>query len=177
MTLNGDENKQVTNDLNAQVDALIRLKQDRMASVVSSRDSSFELARGMMLVAIVLSLLVGVGVAITMARSITSSVKAVQSTLTAMADECVTSLERGLAAMAAGDLTVEAHAQTARIEKYGTDEVGQTARVTNAVLDKMAATIASYNEARTKLASLVGSVRRAASSVSTARAGAAPANL
>ena len=155
MALNGDENRQVINALNAQVDALIRLKHDRMAAVVTSRDDTFELARAMMLGAIALSLLIGLGVAVAMARSITSSVKAVQATLTAMADECVTSIERGLAAMAAGDLTVEARAQTPRIEKYGSDEVGQTARVTNAVLDKMEATIVSYEEARTKLATLV----------------------
>ena len=165
MTLNGEENRQVMSSLNAQIDQVIRLKQDRMAAVVKSRDDTFELARAMMLGAVVLSLLVGVGVAVTMARTITSSVKAVQTTLTALADECVTSIERGLAAMAAGDLTVEAHANTPRIAKYGSDEVGQTARVTNAVLDKMEATIASYEEARTKLAALVGSVQTAASSV------------
>ena len=165
MTLNGEENRQVMNALNAQIDQVIRLKQDRMAAVVKSRDDTFELARAMMLGAVVLSLLVGVAVAITMARTITSSVKAVQATLTALADEGVTSIERGLAAMAAGDLNVEAHANTPRIEKYGSDEVGQTARVTNAVLDKMEATIASYEEARTKLAALVGSVQAAASSV------------
>src|SRR5262245_64013374 len=82
MTLNGDENRQVIDALNAAVDALIRLKQDRMAAVVSARDSTFELARAMMVGAIVLSLLIGVGVAITMARAITSSVRAVQATLT-----------------------------------------------------------------------------------------------
>jgi methyl-accepting chemotaxis protein len=164
-TLNGDENKQVIDDLNTQISELIRLKQTRMASVVSTRDNSFELARVIMVGAVALSLIVGFGVALLMARGITRSVKAVQSTLTLMADECVTSIERGLAAMAAGDLTVPAYAQTPRIEKYGSDEVGQTARVTNAVLDKMDATIASYEEARTKLATLVGSVQRAASSV------------
>lgn len=71
---------------------------------------------------------------------ITSSVTAVQTTLTSMADECVSSIERGLAAMAAGDLTVEAHAQTPRIVTYGSDQVGRTAQVTNAALDEMEST-------------------------------------
>ena len=165
MALNGDENRQVIDLLNTHTTEVITLKQDRMAAVVSARDSSFELARALMLGAIALSLVVGLGVAFTMARGITSSVKAVQSTLTSMAEECVSSIERGLAAMAAGDLTVEVHAQTTRIATYGSDEVGQTAQVTNAVLDKMDSTIRSYEEARTKLATLVGSVQGAASSV------------
>jgi hypothetical protein len=71
---------------------------------------------------------------------ITSSVTAVQTTLTLMTDECVSSIERGLAAMAAGDLTVEAHAQTPRIVTYGSDQVGRTAQVTNAALDEMEST-------------------------------------
>jgi methyl-accepting chemotaxis protein len=166
MTLNSEENRQVVEQLNGHLAELIQLKQARMANVVSTRDSSFDLARNGMLGAIVLSLIVGFGVAIMMARGITRSVKAVQATLTAMADECVTSIERGLAAMAAGDLTVAAYARTAHIEKYGADEVGQTARVTNEVLEKMEATIASYEEARTKLAALVGTVQDAAVSVS-----------
>jgi methyl-accepting chemotaxis protein len=164
-TLNSEDNRKSVEDLNTHVAALIKLKQDRMAAVVSARDSSFEVARAAMIGAILLSLIVGFGVAITMARGITRSVTTVQNTLTAMADDSVAAIERGLAAMAAGDLTVQVAAHSARIEKYGSDEVGQTARVTNAVLDKMEATIASYEEARTKLATLVGSVQHAASSV------------
>ncbi len=164
-TLNSEDNRKAVDELNTHVDTLIKLKQDRMAAVVAARDSSFEVARAGMIGAILLSLIVGFGVAIAMARGITKSVTAVQSTLTAMADDSVTAIERGLAAMAAGDLTVHVTAHTARIEKYGSDEVGETARVTNSVLDKMETTIASYEEARTKLATLVGSVQSAANSV------------
>jgi methyl-accepting chemotaxis protein len=171
MQLNGDENRQIVNDLNEQIANLVRLKQERMAAVVAARDSSVAMARTLMLGAVALSLLVGFGVALAMARSITRSVKTVQTTLTQMADDDVSSIERGLAAMAAGDLTVAAVAQTQQISRYGADEVGQTAHVTNTVLDKMAATIASYEEARTRLATLVGSVQTAANSVAESSTG------
>ena len=171
MTLNCDENRLLVDQINGQLAELVRLKQARMAGLIAARDSSFEVARSVMLGAVALSLIVGFGVAIVMARGITRSVRSVQNTLTSLADNCVTSIERGLAAMAAGDLTVPAYAVTKPIEKYGADEVGQTAQVTNAVLDKMQATIVSYEEARTKLAALVGTVQDAASSVAESSTG------
>ena len=61
-----------------------------------------------------------------LARSIVSGVKTVQATLTSMADNCATYLENGLAAFARNDLTVEVHAATHPIEKFGTDEIGTT---------------------------------------------------
>ena len=165
-TLNGEDNLKSVTAINEQIAILVKLKQDRMAGVVAARDQSFAVAQLLMLAVISLSLAVGLGIAFMMARSITKSVTVVQSTLTSMADNCVTSIEHGLAAMAAGDLTVSAHASTPLITNYGTDEIGQTARITNDVLGKMQATITSYEEARTKLAALVGTVQDAADSVS-----------
>ncbi|MGE3268975.1 MAG: methyl-accepting chemotaxis protein, partial [Chloroflexota bacterium] len=164
-TLNGDANQKSIEEINTQIEQLVRLKQERMAAVVADRDRSFEVARGLMIGAVALSLVVGLGIAFMMARSITSSVKVVQVTLTSMADLCVTSISDGLAAMAAGDLTVPARAGTHPIEHCGADEIGQTARVTNDVLAKMQDTITSYEEARTRLAALVGTVQDAAVSV------------
>jgi methyl-accepting chemotaxis protein len=171
MALNGDENRQLVDQLNGQITALIQMKQARVTSLVADRDSSFGVARGVMLAAIALSLVVGFGVAVFMARGITRSVKTVQGTLTALAEQSVTSIERGLAAMAAGDLTVPAASSTPRIERYGADEVGQTAEVANAVLEKLEATVASYEEARTKLAALVGTVQDAAVMVAESSTG------
>src|SRR5205085_12184587 len=52
-TLNGEENRKVVDDLNAQISRMVELKQARMASVVSARDASFEMARAMLIGAIV----------------------------------------------------------------------------------------------------------------------------
>ncbi|MCC7368255.1 MAG: MCP four helix bundle domain-containing protein [Chloroflexi bacterium] len=170
-TLNNEDSQKVITVINEQVSELVRLKQERMAAVVASRDQSFAVAQALMLGAIGLSLAVGFGVAFVMARGITRRVTMVQDTLTAMANEGVASIERGLAAMAAGDLTVAAHASTKPIDQYGADEIGQTARVTNDVLQQMQATITSYEEARTRLAALVGTVQDAAVMVAESSSG------
>jgi methyl-accepting chemotaxis protein len=171
MTLNGEDSQKAIAGINEQIIELVRLKQERMAAVIASRDQSFAVAQSLMLAVIGLSLAVGFGVAFFMARSIRQSVTVVQKTLTSMTDNCVTSIEHGLAAMAAGDLTVPARSSTPLIVGYGADEIGQTARLTNDVLTKMQATISSYEEARTKLAALVGTVQDAAVAVADSSTG------
>ena len=131
------------------------------ASAQSTYDFSVALTIGFLLVAAV----VGLALALFLARNIVNGVKAVQATLTSMADKCATYLENGLAALARNDLTVEVHAVTPAIEKYGSDEIGQTAAVTNNLLDHIKATVGSYETARTGLAATVGEVKSAADSV------------
>jgi len=111
------------------------------------------------------ALIVGLVLAVFLARSITGGVKKVQDTLTSMADNCAKYLENGLAAFARNDLTVEVHPATHPIEKFGTDEIGQTAKVTNKMLGQLQATIESYETARAGLAATVGEVKTAADSV------------
>jgi methyl-accepting chemotaxis protein len=165
MTITGADNSKALAEIDGYIDTLVKLNQDRMAAVVAQRDSSFGFARALMLGTIALSLAVGVGVALVTSRTIAGGVTTVQATLTSMAEEDVASLERGLAAMAAGDLTVEARTHTPPIATFGSDEIGQTARVTNSVLSRLDATVQSYEEARTRLATLVASVQGAANSV------------
>ena len=137
------------------------LAETQYASVQSSVSS------GQMLILILLGIAIGVGLllALFLARNITGGVKSVQATLTSMADNCATYLENGLAAFARNDLTVEVHAVTHPIEKFGTDEIGMTAKVTNKMLGQLQATIDSYETARTSLAATVGEVKIAADSV------------
>jgi methyl-accepting chemotaxis protein len=115
--------------------------------------------------ALLLAVLCGILVALFLARSITGGVKAVQATLTSMADNCASYLENGLAAFARNDLTVEVHAVTHPIDKFGTDEIGATAQVTNKMLGQLQATITSYEVARAGLKSTVTEVKSAADAV------------
>jgi methyl-accepting chemotaxis protein len=123
--------------------------------------SSVLLVLGFVLAAVV----IGFALTLFLARNIVNGVKAVQATLSSISDKCATYLENGLAALARNDLTVEVHAVTGPIEKYGSDEIGQTARVTNNLLDHIKATVGSYETARTGLASTVTEVKAAADSV------------
>jgi len=126
---------------------------------------TFEQSRALTLAFLAIAILVGLFLALFLARSITGGVKAVQATLTSMADNCATYLENGLAALARNDLTVEVHPATHPIEKFGADEIGMTAQVTNKMLGQLQATITSYEVARAGLKSTVGEVKSAADAV------------
>jgi methyl-accepting chemotaxis protein len=128
----------------------------------------FEQARMIAVICFLVALVVGLFVSIRVSGGILTGVKAVQETLTSMTDSCATALEAGLGALAHNDLSVEAHAATAPIERYGTDEIGQTAAVTNKMLAKLRSTIESYETARASLADTIGQVKAASEAMSGA---------
>ena len=114
-----------------------------------------------------LALVAGGGLAWFMSGRVVRGLKVVEAALQSMADDCVTSLESGLAAVAANDLTIGVEATTQPIEKYGSDEVGQMAAATNAMLDRLRTTMGSYEQARANLAGALSEVHMAAQSVSS----------
>jgi methyl-accepting chemotaxis protein len=141
------------------------LNHDAAGASVEAASSQFDQTRVLLLAILLFGWALGLALAFVLVRSITSGVAAVQATLTSMTDNCATSLQRGLAAFAGNDLTVEVHAGTKPIEKYGSDEIGETAAVTNRMLAKLQSTIESYEKAREGLAGTIGEVRQAAESV------------
>ena len=130
--------------------------------------ATFEQAR--LLVLVVLLLAIGIGLFVTrrVANSIRNGIANVQRTLTSLTDNCASSLEAGLGAFAGNDLSLELHPVTPPIEKHGTDEIGQTAAVTNMLLARLRATIESYESARAGLADTVGQVKAAAEGLARA---------
>ena len=147
------------------VQKLFDQKQALAATQYAAVQSSVSTGQMMILGLLLVMLIVGLALALFLARNIVSGVNAVQTTLTSMADNCATYLENGLAAFARNDLTVEVHAVTHSIEKYGSDEIGKTAQVTNKMLGQLQATITSYETARAGLTSTVTEVKTAADSV------------
>jgi methyl-accepting chemotaxis protein len=97
---------------------------------------------------------------------IVEEARVVNSTLLALSEQSVTSLEAGLAAFAANDLTVRVEATMHPIEGLGDDEVGQMGAATNLLLARIHGAIESYEVARANLAAALGEVHAAASSVS-----------
>jgi methyl-accepting chemotaxis protein len=138
-----------------------QLASDMAGQTQSTDNTAITMILGFLLVACV----IGFTLAVFLARNIVSGVKSVQATLTSMADNCATYLANGLSAFAHNDLTVEVHAVTHPIDKFGTDEIGATAKVTNKMLGQLQATINSYETARAGLATTVGEVKTAADSV------------
>jgi methyl-accepting chemotaxis protein len=144
---------------------LINLQDTVSQQMYTEVSNTADLSKKLLLGAIAAALLAGLCLAFFISRSVANGVKAVQKVLTSLTEHCATSLQNGLTAMAASDLTLEAASTTTPIQHFGSDEVGQTAAVTNTLLGKIQSTIASYEAARTGLADLVGQVQRAADGV------------
>ena len=147
------------------MDSLEKLRSAIDARAVALNDSvqaAFMQGQLLTLAIFGLAVLVGLWLSIRVSGSIRKGIQAVQTTVTSMTDNCATSLESGLAALARNDLTVEVEARTSPIEHYGTDEIGQTAAAVNSMLAKLNSTIASYDLARVALADTVSQVKAAA---------------
>jgi methyl-accepting chemotaxis protein len=149
----------------APVQQLFDQKQALAASEYASVQAAASGGQTLILALLGLAIAIGLFLAFFLAQSMLRGVKAVQATLTSMADNCAKYLENGLAAFARNDLTVEVHPATHPIEKYGSDEVGATAAVTNKMLGQLQATIESYETARAGLISTINEVKTAADSV------------
>jgi methyl-accepting chemotaxis protein len=142
-----------------------KLNTDAAYSSAKGANSTYGQATIVVLILLGVAVLLALGLAFLLARYIVGGVRTVQTTLTSMADNCATYLENGLGAFARNDLTVEVHAVTQPIEKFGSDEIGATAKVTNKMLGQLQATIQSYETARAGLTATVTEVKLAADSV------------
>ena len=112
-----------------------------------------------------LAALLGLAIGFGLSRSITRGVRAVQATVTSLADNCGAQLAAGMERLRDNDLTYEITPVTSRIGRYGSDEIGETAVKTDALRDSMVETIAAYNAARASLTATVGEVRVASEEV------------
>ena len=148
----------------AEIDHLIDLA-DEVA--LSAEDSAAQ-SRVILIATAIAAAIIGLGVAFYLARNIKTAAAQVLDRLESLESNCVTDLEAGMTAMAAGDLTVDVQPVTPKIPKTANDEVGRAASAVNAILDKMVATIGQYNEARMGLQQIVGGVRENAESLDTA---------
>lgn len=130
-----------------------------------SAESASSSAKRTTVIVGVLAALAGLALAYTIARTIRNSVGTVVSRLDSIEKNCVTNLEKGIRAIAAGDLSVEVQPVTPKIQSFSKDEIGQASASINTTLDKLVATIATYNEARHNLSAIVTEVRNGAGSL------------
>ena len=133
-------------------------------SRASSSSASSAATRNSVIIAIVAAL-AGLGVAYYIAHQVRESVGQVVSRLVSIESKDVTFLEKGIRAIANGDLSVDVQPATSKIAKYNNDEVGKASATINSMLDKLVSTIATYNEARHSLSDIVSEVRYGAGSL------------
>jgi len=140
----------------------------RRAAAIAAAQAAEGNARRVGLLAGLVGILLAAGVALLITRRIVRPLRVVVDRLAMLRDVCVTRLNAGLAALAAGDLTVAAEPETPAIDDLGSDEVGDVARAFNAIRAKTVESLEAYGESRSRLAQLIGEVSGSAGTVSTA---------
>ncbi|MBK7726903.1 MAG: hypothetical protein IPI33_17295 [Dehalococcoidia bacterium] len=142
--------------------------QEQSDLALAARDASASAgatAQKLVIAFTVVAAILGLGIALFMANSISSGVNGVAKRLKNIQEKDFPSLGRALAAVAGGDLTVSVTASTERVGRYGGDEVGEASRAIDGLIDGFETTTGSYNKMRAELAELIGSVKTNASSI------------
>jgi methyl-accepting chemotaxis protein len=152
--------------LTSDLDSLYGVVVSAATKSASNADWLLGLLPLLLVVGCALALALGLAEAYLLSGRVVRGIREVSATLKSVSDHCMTSLEAGLAALAANDLTVRVEPQTEPIEKYGADEIGQMAAAANGMLARIRGTMDSYEKARANLSGMLGEVHAAALSVS-----------
>jgi methyl-accepting chemotaxis protein len=154
----------VTTDLAGLQTAMLK-----QASVLrDSAHSTYTNARATILILLVVSLIIGVASATVLVRSIRRGVRQVLDRLESLRAKDTADLNRGLDAVANGNLTLVVEPTTQPIEKWSADEIGDVAQAVNAVRDHTAGSLEAYNATRTALGTMITQVSAVAGTVAHA---------
>jgi methyl-accepting chemotaxis protein len=132
---------------------------------VDDAASQFHTARTLVIVALIASLLIGLGIALVLSRSIRAQVKVVLDRMRSLAEHDTPSLKASLDAAADGNLTVPVELVTEPIEKPGSDEIGDIQRSVNLVRGNVHASVDAYATAQASIGGLLGQVSVASQEV------------
>jgi methyl-accepting chemotaxis protein len=120
------------------------------------------------IVATIVTLLLALGLAFWVTRSVTRPVAALGSRLQSLNENCLADLTRALEAASHGDLTHEVESATTPMDSKAGGELGRLAETFDAMLSRTQRSIAAYNEMREQLGSLIGEVSASAGTVASA---------
>lgn len=141
--------------------------------VVATQDRSEALAAAGSLTRLILAVgfiaaIAIVAVAVVLARRLRAPVLEVVSSLESLRANALTELQRGITALAQGDLSVHVAVEPLVIANPSTDEVGRSAAAVNQISAQLSQTVSSYEAARASLSSLIGEVQENASGIRVA---------
>jgi methyl-accepting chemotaxis protein len=156
---------------NSVTDDLATLQTRMLTQASARRDSAhstFTSARLTILILLVASLIIGVAAAFLLVRSIRRGVRQVLDRLESLRAKDTADLNRGLEAIANGNLTVALEPTTTPIDRWSSDEIGDVAQAVNAVRDHTAGSLEAYNATRTALGTMITQVSAVAGTVAHA---------
>jgi methyl-accepting chemotaxis protein len=129
-------------------------------------DATYASARNQAIALLVVAVLLGLGLSIFIARSISRTVAGILDRARSLADHCLTDLAGGLKALADGDLTKRVTPVTTPIETYPNDELGDVAQALNTIRERTVDSVESYNASRASLTAMIGQVSSTAGALS-----------
>ena len=147
--------------LNEGLDAKVKTGSELFDTTTASTSQ----AKILLLISLAVAAVVGGVASFLIGRSVRKNLAAVAMTLDSLSEHCLTELNDGMAALAAGDLTVRVTAVTPPIATRSRDEVGMAAAAANSIREKAIATMGQYNAARESLAELIRNVRENAEAI------------
>ena len=147
---------------NAALDKLIETSRHEADVAAEASAATFSRAWYVLLAAASVSAVVGLGVALTLSRSISSGVAQVAGAARKLANEDLPQLVEVAQALAAGDLTREVELNAAHVTVTSKDEIGAMASDFNQMLDRLQDTGAAFAEMRANLHEMIGQVRQSA---------------
>ncbi len=124
------------------------------SNAASARSSTTVLSTG----ALAFAFLVGLGIALLLARGIRRNVAPILDRLESLQNNCATDLKAGLEALAEGDLTVRLTPVTEPIENISGDELGSIAEAVNGIRERTIASLDAYNGATDQLRTVIDAV-------------------
>jgi methyl-accepting chemotaxis protein len=136
-------------DLDARVDKTAAAREQAINATNAS-------ARWEMIVAAVVACILAFGLGWLIAKSITKPLAEVAERAGRLQRVCITDLDKGLGAMARGDLTVHVEASTTLLKFDRTDEIGEMAKTVDNLIGNAQQAIASYTNFQKIMASLIG---------------------
>jgi len=134
----------------------LQLKQAQVE--LKSNHSKYHSARLIGIVLLLLAILIGIGIAVTLSRSIKGRLDLVLNRIRSLQEKDVSFVRDGMQAFAAGDLTRRYESETERIEEAGTDEIGAVLEAVNDIRDSIVETIGDYNSTGEALSQAIGHV-------------------
>ncbi len=160
----GERASAVREKMQADAASLVAFHQARALAANASNDSSAATANALVLGALILAVLLGLGLSLYISRRITRGIVTVQGQLAAMRAD-VGRFQSSLARLAENDLSAEFDTRLEPMRSDSGDEIGRAAMLSNELLLDLKLMAGSYETARTNLTATLGEVKEASEGV------------
>ncbi|WP_210493666.1 methyl-accepting chemotaxis protein [Patulibacter sp. SYSU D01012] len=162
------QNKPLITRIGAEFDRLYGLTTAAAATEDQAITDIYASRRSLIVGFVGVALLLTVAAGLFVARRVVRTVRELRATVDGLRTGAVEPLAEGLRGLAAGDLTVEVHADAPAPTVTGSDELGDLARDVEAIRVATLASVDEYRRTREDLGGLVGAVSSSSQTLSAA---------